>query len=84
LICSGQITRAEALMELELPLYKAEELRQDIEYVLKKLGLTIGEFENIMKTPPRKHEEFRTDTGLKQNYMNLLQKTQKLRKVFKS
>jgi hypothetical protein len=83
LICSGQITKEEALKELKLPLYKPEELRQDIEYVLKKFSLTDTEFEAIMKTAPRKHSEFKTDTRLKQNYMRLLQKTQKVRKVFK-
>jgi hypothetical protein len=83
LICSSQITKQEALKELELPLYKPEELRQDIEYVMKKFGLTTAEFEAIMRAAPRKHEEFKTDSSLKQNYMRLLQKTQKLRKVFK-
>jgi N-acetyl sugar amidotransferase len=83
LICSNQITKEEALKELELPLYKPEELRQDIEYVMKKFGLTATEFEAIMRAAPRKHAEFKTDLSLKQNYMRLLQKTQKLRKVFK-
>ncbi|MFM9840726.1 MAG: N-acetyl sugar amidotransferase [Cyclobacteriaceae bacterium] len=83
LICSGQITKEEALKELELPLYKPEELKQDIEYVLKKFGWTASEFGAIMKAAPRKHEEFKTDSTRKQSYMRLLQKTQKLRKVFK-
>lgn len=83
LICSGQMTKEVALKELELPLYKPEELKQDIEYVIKKFSLTASEFDSIMRTPPRKHSEFKTDLRLKQNYMRLLQKTQKLRKVFK-
>lgn len=83
LICSGQLTKKEALQELELPLYKPEELKQDTEYVLKKFGLTASEFDSIMMATPRKHEEFRSDSKRKQSYMNLLQKTQKLRKVFK-
>jgi N-acetyl sugar amidotransferase len=83
LICSGQITKEAALKELELPLYKPEELRQDKEYVLKKFGLSAQEFDAIMQSALRKHEEFKTDARLKQNYMRLLQKTQKLRKVFK-
>jgi N-acetyl sugar amidotransferase len=83
LICSGQMTKETALKELELPLYKADDLKQDKEYVLKKFGLSSDDFEAIMKVAPRKHEEFKTDTKLKQNYMKLLQKTQKLRKVLK-
>jgi hypothetical protein len=64
-------------------LYQPEELKQDKEYVLKKLGLSEAGFQAIMSTPPRRHEEFRTDTKLKSNYMQLLQKTKKLRSVFK-
>jgi N-acetyl sugar amidotransferase len=83
LVCSGQMTKETALKELEFPLYKADDLKQDMEYVLKKFGLSTADFENIVKAMPRKHEEFKTDTNLKQSYMKLLQKTQKLRKAFK-
>ncbi|NOT76624.1 MAG: N-acetyl sugar amidotransferase [Cyclobacteriaceae bacterium] len=83
LICSGQISREEALNELELPLYSEQDLRQDKEYVLKKLGLSVTEFDSIMRASPRRHEEFKSDTKLKRNYMTLLQKTQGLRKIFK-
>lgn len=84
LICSGQITREKALQELELPLYKPEELNQDKEYVLKKLGLSNDEFESIMLMPPRMHQEFKSDTKLRQRYMIFLQKSQKLRKIFRN
>ncbi|MEP6728689.1 MAG: N-acetyl sugar amidotransferase [Bacteroidota bacterium] len=84
LICSGQITKDEALKELEQPLYNEKELEQDKEYVLKKFGLSAAAFDEIMKTPRRMHQDFKTDTRLKENYMKLLQKTQKIRKVFKA
>lgn len=83
LICSGQLTKEEALKELEQPLYNEHDLKQDKEYVLKKFGLTAAAFEEIMKTPRRMHGDFKTDTRLKENYMKLLQKTQRFRKVFK-
>ncbi len=83
LICSGQITKEQALQELEQPLYKPDELRQDKEYVIKKFGMTEAAFDTIMQTPPRKHEEFKSDSGLKEGYMNLLRKTQKFRKLIK-
>lgn len=83
LICSGQITKEEALKELEKPLYDTEELQQDKEYVIKKFGLTEAGFDAIMKTLPRKHEEFKSDTRIKEGYMNLLNKTQKIRKLMK-
>jgi N-acetyl sugar amidotransferase len=83
LICSGQITKEQALHELAQPLYAAADLNQDKEYVLKKLGLSEQEFETIMKTPPRRHEDFKTDAHLKEGYMNLLRRTEKLRKILK-
>lgn len=60
LICSGQITREEALEELEKPLYEKDELERDKEYVLKKLGLSEEEFEYLMKLPIKKHQEYGT------------------------
>lgn len=61
LICSGQMTREEALAELQEPAYDPELLRTDREFVLKKLGLSESEFETIMAAPPRAHSEFRTE-----------------------
>jgi len=83
LICSGQMTKEEALQELQLPLYDSVDLEQDKTYVLKKLGLSAADFNAIMNEPIRKHEAFRTDTQLKQDYMRFLQKTQRLRKALK-
>lgn len=83
LICSSQLARADALKELSNPIYNEKELKQDKEYVLKKLGLSANEFEAIMQAPPRRHEEFNSDAKLKKKYMNFLQKTQRIRKVFK-
>ena len=83
LICSGQMTKNEAIEEIQKPLYTEKELYADKEYVIKKLGLTDHEFDLIMELPPRKHEDFKSDTILKENYMHFLQKTEKLRKLFK-
>jgi len=84
LICSGQLTKEAALKELEQPLYKENELQQDKEYVLKKFGLSDEAFEEIMKRPRRDHRDFKTDTHLKEGYMNLMRKTQKIRRLLKS
>lgn len=51
LICSGEITRDEALAELKLPTYPPALQEEDREYVVKKLGLKEEEFEAIMKAP---------------------------------
>jgi len=83
LICSGQMTRQEAIGELEKPIYDPEELKADKEYVLKKFGLTEAEFERIMQLPVRKHTDFKTDAQLKERYMSLLKKTEKIRRLIK-
>lgn len=61
LICSGQMTREEALEAIKEPIYDPELLKRDIEFVEKKLGLTHQEFENLMKLPVRDHREFDTE-----------------------
>ncbi len=51
LICSGEISREQALDELKKPTYAPTLQEEDLEYVVKKLGLTPGEFEVIMQLP---------------------------------
>jgi len=63
LICSGQITKEDALEELEKPIYDIEQLKTDKEFVLKKLGLSEEEFEGIMKKEPVPHSNFKVGTG---------------------
>lgn len=48
LICSGQITRDEALSELEKPIYDAKQMIIDREFVLKKLGFKDDEFNKYL------------------------------------
>lgn len=58
LVCSGQMTREEALAELQQPICDPRLLREDREFVIKKLALSEDEFEEIMKLPPRRFEDF--------------------------
>src|SRR5438128_391888 len=53
LVCSGEISRDEALRELESEPYPADLQEQDREYVIKKLGLTEEQFEAIMNLPKK-------------------------------
>lgn len=55
LICSAQITKEEALLELEKPPYPIELQEEDKTYVIKKWGLTKDEFEKIMNEKPIPH-----------------------------
>lgn len=58
LICSGQISKEDAMIELNKPLYDFVELERDIEYFLKKFGMTSEEFANILSSPPKSHLDY--------------------------
>lgn len=58
LICSGQLTREQALIELKTPVYVESKLKEDKEYFLKKLGFSKEEFDEIMSFPIQKHFDF--------------------------
>ena len=58
LVVSGQMSRADALAELEQPLYDPKELEQDIEYFCKKLDITREEYDRVMAEQPRTHRDY--------------------------
>lgn len=53
LIASGQINREQALKKMEEELYPEDQLREDMNKVINKLGLSKQEFDEIMNLPPR-------------------------------
>lgn len=67
LICSNQLSREEALTELEKPIYDPIELSKDIDYVLKKFGLTQQVFDEIMSKEPVPHTFYDYDKGFFKN-----------------
>lgn len=77
LICSGQITREEALKQLQEPLYDERQLREHKEYMLKKWGISRELFEEIMSLPPKRHEDYPSNRRL----MAIALKAKKLIKV---
>lgn len=58
LVCSGQLSRDQALRELEQPRYDEATYRSDREYFIKKLGLTEAEFGAYMRYPPVAHTAY--------------------------
>ena len=59
LVLSGQMTREEALKELKEGFYSSQkEMEEDKNYVIKKLGLTEKEFENIMNLPVKSYRDY--------------------------
>ncbi|MBA7576798.1 hypothetical protein ES708_18640 [subsurface metagenome] len=59
LICSNQISREEALKEMQRSPYPSEKMmEEDKKYVIKKLGLSEEEFEEIMSTPIKTYRDY--------------------------
>ena len=58
LIRSGQITRDEAIHEISVTKYLGDPA--NVEYVIHKFGLTREEFEEIMNSPLKTHDDYRT------------------------
>ena len=83
LICSGQMSRDEALAELERPAYETALQVEDKRYVAKKLGFSEPEFDAILASPNRNHDEFATDRKLRRNFQRVLKTTRPVRSLFK-
>jgi len=58
LILSGQITREQALKLLEIPPFEEQQSKEDVEYLIKKLKLSSGDFENIMNSPNKTFKDY--------------------------
>ncbi|MGA0557721.1 N-acetyl sugar amidotransferase [Larkinella sp. VNQ87] len=58
LIRSGQITREDAIAELEASAYEYD--RSVVTYAISKLGWTLEEWETIYHRAPRSHKDFKT------------------------
>jgi N-acetyl sugar amidotransferase len=58
LINSGQITRKQALSELEKPSYQLSQQDKDTRYVKKRLKITDDEFEKIFNAKPKYYYDY--------------------------
>jgi hypothetical protein len=63
LILNGEITRDEALAELQQPTDDPARQQADKRYMAKKLGWSEDEFEAILSLPPVPHEAYGSDAG---------------------
>lgn len=58
LICSGQMTREQALAEVAAPAYPPEWVESDKAFVAKKLGISLQEFDAIMALPKKRYKDY--------------------------
>lgn len=79
LICSGQISRDEALNLMNHNPYLEQQADEDKEYVLKKLGFSEEEFEAYMKQPIHSHFDY--PSYITRHY-RVLSFLSRIRKVF--
>ncbi|MBD2792786.1 N-acetyl sugar amidotransferase [Xenorhabdus szentirmaii] len=72
LILSNQLTRDEALLELEKPIYDEHELKEDFRYIAKKLKISESEFNELIHSPGRSYSEYKNWD----NYFKIFKKIQ--------
>jgi len=79
LICSGQISRQQALQEIKAALYSDRALEQGIDYVINKFGISRDEFQTIIAAPPKSYSDYPNSRGYEQSwYFKLVAKLARL------
>lgn len=57
-IVSGQMTRAEALQELSVPICDPQRARHEFKFVAKKLGISVDELHALLAQAPVEHDRY--------------------------
>jgi N-acetyl sugar amidotransferase len=60
-ICTGEVTREEALLELKSLPYDEVKVKHEKDYIAKKLGITLAEFEQIIDAPAKSYRDYRNN-----------------------
>lgn len=60
-ICTGVITREEAIEVLKKPSYQVDHSEKEMEYISKKLGISLDEFKKIIQLPPHWYSDYPND-----------------------
>jgi len=81
LILSGEITRDQALAELQQPTYDERLQQHDKAYVAKKLGFAENEFEDLLSLANVPHEHYGTDVRDRERYMRLMRTAKPLTRI---
>lgn len=82
LILTGEITRDEAMRELQRPTYDENLQAEDKDYVAKKLGFSSEEFDEILTAAPVPHARYGTDTEQRKRFMAWVTRLSKIRNTF--
>ena len=80
MIGSGQMTRSEALAELEKPAYAPDLLAVDLQFFQKKLGFTPEEFQGLIEQPGVSHLAYPNNEALFERHSSLVSYAKKVAK----
>ncbi len=76
---TGEVTRQQALEILKQPIADAKLIDDDKEYVTKKLGISVKEFESIMNSPVKSILDYPNNHFLEMKFRKLLNKLRNLK-----
>jgi N-acetyl sugar amidotransferase len=79
LICSGQMSREEALAEINKPLYDREALAEHKHYVAKKLQVREEFLDDYLSSPGKSHYHYPSDEG----FVRLMDAARRVRDRFR-
>lgn len=71
MIVAGQMTRGEAIAELEKPIYNERELAEDIFYIEKKLGLMTGGLVSFIHLPKKTFHDYPNQISMHEFFRRL-------------
>lgn len=63
MIVSGQITRGEALKQMEEPLYDTNQMESYIEWIKRDFQISNEEFDELMNAQPHQHTDYRSEAA---------------------
>ena len=78
IVSTGDINREKALEILKQPAVDLKIIKEDKEYVIKKLGITKNEFDEIIKLPIKSIHNYPNNHFIEKGFRKLLNKLRSL------
>lgn len=78
LIVAGQMSRSDALRELEKPPYDPASIEGDLEFVAKKLAVRPDEFRRIIESPARTYLDYPSNAALIERLLQIKTRAREL------
>ena len=72
LIRSGQMSRDEAIVKLKESPFDTATIERDKKYIVKKLEISLDEFEDILRQPPKSYRDFATYDSVRTKLLPLI------------